>query len=475
MPAPESDAEPSPTGVDHARARQALHARDYDTAQAVLNEALERRPDDSEALCLLALALWRGPGDLQRAAVHLNQARTLRPDDARILSLCASLNLHLGDLDAAVRFAEQAIAAQPAHTPAYVVMSRARPGRVGTAHLANMQLLGRRTELGPKLLRPLHNAIGRVFDAQGDFDAAFHHFTLSNRLASGRYDPALRDARLARAVEFFTPDRVQRRPGWGVDGAGCVFVIGMPRSGSTLVEQLLAAHPETDSCNESDALSDIEAAWLRALPGGRARSGAFEHYLDVDAAKIERSARAYLAATSRQMREPQPRRRIDKRLGNFLFMPLIALLFPDAVVLHTFRHPLDVCLSGYSQGFDGHWYANDLAHLAHFYQNYMAYMRLWAALFPATIRHCRYEDVVGNFEPMARRIVSDVGLPWHDTCAQPHLASRYVSTASAAQVREPVHGARRERWRGYEKHLQPLIAALGGHAQIDRLHREFGK
>ncbi len=473
MPAPEFDTAPGPNGLGHAQARRALQARDYDSAQAILTEALARRPDDTDALCLLALALWRGPGDLQRAAVHLDRARTLRPDDARILSLCASLHLHLGELDSAMQFAEQAVAAEPNHTPAYVVMARARPGRVHPDHLQRMQMLGARPQLGPKALRPLHNAIGRVFDAQGDFDSAFHHFTLSNRLAAGRYAPALRDARLDNARAFFTPERIRRRAGWGIEGAGCVFVIGMLRSGSTLIEQLLAAHPETDSCNETDALSNNEASWLRALPGQQARSGGFEHYLDVDAAKIERSARAYLAATSRQMRTAQPRRRIDKRLGNFLFMPLIALLFPDAVVLHTHRHPLDVCLSCYSQGFDGHVYSNDLIHLAHFYRNYQGYLRLWAGLYPTTIRHCRYEDVVADFEPQARRIVSAVGLAWHDACAQPHLAQRYVNSASAAQVREPVHGTRRERWRGYEKHLQPLIDALGGHAEIERLHREF--
>jgi Sulfotransferase family len=252
-----------------------------------------------------------------------------------------------------------------------------------------------------------------------------------------------------------------------------VFIVGMPRSGSTLIEQALAAHPLTDTCNESDALSRVEAAWLRGASGGPARSGGFDHYLDVDAAKVELAARDYLAATSRQMRKPQPQRRIDKRLGNFLFMPLIALLFPDAVVLHTHRHPLDVCLSCYSQGFDGHWYSNDLAHLAHFYRNYHAYLQLWTKRYPQLIRHWRYDDVVGDFEPAARRLVADVGLPWDDACAQPHRVQRYVNSASAAQVREPVHTARRERWRGYEKHLQPLIDALGGHATIEAMHAEF--
>ena len=278
--------------------------------------------------------------------------------------------------------------------------------------------------------RPLHNAIGRVLDARGEFDAAFGHFVRSNACVDRRYEPALREARLAQAHQTFTPDFFDRQRGSGIEGAGCVFVIGMPRSGSTLLEQVLAAHPLTDTCHESDALSNVEAAWQRALPAQRRDAGYHEPYRTLAADQVARSARDYLAATARQMRKPNPMRRVDKRLGNFLFMPLIALLFPDAVVLHTHRHPLDVCLSCFTQGFDGHWYANDLNHLAHFYLNYMAYMRLWSTLFPTMLAHCRYEDVVADFEPQARRIVRSAGLEWHDACSQPHLASRFVSNGS---------------------------------------------
>ena len=464
----------STTGrTEHAAARAALARRDHAVAQQQLRNALAREPDDTEAMCLLALSFWRGTGDLDGAAAQLASARALRPGDPRILTLSASLNLHLGELDAAVSFAEQAIAAEDQHAPAYVVLARARPRGISDEQLERMRSLANRPDLGVQRLRTLHNAVGRVLDARGDFDAAFGHFVRSNAHVNRRYEPALREMRLQQARHIFTPEYFERHRGPGVAGAGCVFVIGMPRSGSTLLEQVLAAHPQTDTCHESDALGNVEASWQRGRRGQPGEADYFEHYRALSASQIADSAQDYLAATAHQMRKPNPPRRIDKRLGNFLFMPLIALLFPDSVVLHTHRHPLDVCLSCFTQGFDGHWYSNDLNHLAHFYLNYMGYMRLWSALFPTMIEHCRYEDVVADFEPQARRIVRRTGLDWHDACAQPHLASRYVSTASAAQVREPVHAARVERWRHYEKHLQPLIAALGGHASIERLHREF--
>jgi tetratricopeptide (TPR) repeat protein len=457
----------------HAAARAALARRDHDTAQQLLLASLAHQPDDPDARCLLALALWRGPGDLDGAAAQVNSALALRPADPKILTLSASLRLHLGDLNAAAAAAEQAFGVDAQHTAAYVVLARAKPRQVSDAQLQRMRALAEHAELGAKRLRPLHNAIGRVFDARGDYDAAFGHFVRSNAHAADRYQPALRNTRLERARAFFTAQFLDRHRGFGVEGAGCVFVIGMPRSGSTLLEQVLAAHPESDTCHESDALGNIEAAWQRTLPVAQRGSAGFEHYRGLTPERVAGSAHDYLAATARQMRNPSAARRIDKRLGNFLFMPLIALLFPDAAVLHTHRHPLDVCLSCFTQGFDGHWYANDLNHLAHFYLNYMAYMRLWSTLFPEIIRHCRYEDLVLDFEPQARRIVHGVGLAWQDACAMPHLASRYVSTSSAAQVREPVHGTRVERWRHYEKHLQPLIAGLGGYAEIERMHREF--
>ncbi len=460
--------------MPHAAARAALARRDHATAQALLQEALAREPQDADAHCLLALALWHGPADTDGAAAQLRLALTLAPADPRILTLSASLHLHLGEIDAALACTQNALEADPAHAPAYVVLARAKPRGVSDSRLQRMLSLASGAELGAKRLRPLHNAIGRVFDARGEYDAAFDHFTRSNALAPRRYKPQLRDVRLERAQQTFTHDFVARHRGFGIPDAGCVFVVGMPRSGSTLLEQMLAAHPQTDTCNESDALGRVEASWQSALPVQNRDPAHFQHYLGLTPDPVAQSANAYLAHTSRQMRNPHPPRRIDKRLGNFLFMPLVHLLFPDATVLHTQRHPLDVCLSCFTQGFDGHWYANHLNHLAHFYLNYMGYMRLWSSLFPTTIQHCRYEDLVADFELQARAIVQRVGLDWHPGCAQPHLASRYVSTASAAQVREPVHGARVERWRRYEKHLQPLIAGLGGHTAIERLHREFG-
>lgn len=457
----------------HASTRSAIARGEYETARRLLQAALAQRPEDTDAMCLLALALWRGPGEMDGAASQLQRARTLCPADPRILTLSASLVLHLGELEAAVSFAEQALAADIQHAPAYVVLSRSDPRRVNDSQLKCMLSLAQGAGLGPRRLRPLHNAIGRVYDARGEFDAAFGHFERSNALAQGCYQPGLHETRLAQTREFFTPQFFEPHRRLGVRGAGCVFVIGMPRSGSTLVEQMLAAHPQTGTCHESDALNHVEASWRRALPAQPAVSGDFEHYRAIDAGRLAHSARAYLGYTARQMRIASPARRIDKHLSNFLHMPLIALMFPDAVALHTHRHPLDVCLSCFTQGFDGHWYANDLNHLAHFYLTYMDYMRLWSSLFPGLIHHCRYEDIVADFEPQARRIVRGTGLEWHDACAQPHLAGGFVSTASAAQVREPVHQARTQRWRQYEKHLWPLIAALGGHAQIERMHREF--
>lgn len=439
----------------------------------LLNQQLERDPEDIEALCLSALTHWRGPGDLISADALLERARVLQPSHVKVLTLSAELHLHTGKIDSARVFAERAVAIDDRHSTAFVVLARADPRRVNDETLAQMKRLSAPGELEPRRLRYLHNAIGRVLDARGDFDAAFVHFDRSNRHARGAYEPGTREARLKQARSLFTRDYFHRRHSYGLEDAGCVFIVGMPRSGSTLLEQILAAHPETDTCRESDALGDIDRSLHRKMPSEQGAKDYFAHLRGIGEAQVAQAASTYLATTSRQMGGASPRRRIDKRLGNFLHVPLIRLMFPDGVALHVHRHPLDVCLSCFTQDFDGHAYANDLADLAHYYGIYQDYLRLWSDRLGEQVRHCRYETLVGSLEQEARRILGILALDWNGACAEPHRLSRFVSTASAAQVLEPVDTGRVARWRNYARHLEPLVEALGGLQGVERMDREF--
>lgn len=450
-------------------ARESLQERRHQRAVSLLEQILERRPDHVEALCLSALAHWRGTGGNERAEELLERARMLAPGDARVWTLSAELSLRLGQLDAVRVFADFAIGLAPNHASAYVALARADASEIDDDRLKRMKALAADSRLSLTQRRGLWNGVGRVLDARDDVDGAFAAYVESNRLAATRYDRDLRERRLSEARTLFDAAFFERRRGHGVAGAGCVFVIGMPRSGSTLLEQALAAHPDIDSCGESDAMPGLDAALHRTLG-----AAAFcQHIAALDAGASQAAAKAYLAAAERSTRRADAPRRLDKRLSNFLIAPLIRVLLPDAPLLHAHRHPLDLCLSCFVQDFDGHAYANKLEDLAHYYRLYVEYLQMWSERMGEGLRHVRYERLARHPAAELRPIIDLLGVPWDDACARPDLAAGFVNTASAAQVREPAHDRQIGRWRAYERHLGPLINGLGGMAEVERLDRAF--
>jgi tetratricopeptide (TPR) repeat protein len=414
---------------------------------------------------------WQGSFDAEQSASMLRRARGLAPERTGVLTLSAELELHFGNLDAACDYARKALGIDEGAVTAYVVIARASASSVSGEMLQAMIRLAARPELKRGRRRSLLNAIGRVCDALGEYDRAFDYFSRANALSEGQYDRARREASLAQAGSIFDAQFVEVRKSFGSSGTNTIFIIGMPRSGSTLLEQALVAHPRIDSCGESDAVSAINRALFMAASDRVKQKGAFSHLPLLGHDEIVGSARAYLDLTS-AMKKPQRTHQLDKRLSNFLHLPLIGTMFPDARFLHAHRHPLDLCLSCYMQDFDGHFYTNDLGDLAHFYGIYCRYMQLWSGLYGEAIRHCSYERFIASPETETRAALAFAGLEWNEGCAAPHLVERFVATSSAAQVRAPVHGKSVARWRHYEKHLKPLIDGLGGHDAIEKM-RDF--
>ena len=453
-----------------AEVRTALAGKDYVRAKALIDPCLEQGADDVDALCLGALVYWQGAVDAEQSASMLRRARGLAPESAGVLTLSAQLELHFGRLAAACDFAGRALAIDSGAITAYVVLTRALPASVTDEVLQAMIALADRPDLRRARQRHLLNAIGRVFDARADYDRAFDYFSRSNSLAERQYDRSRREAFLAQGTSIFDAKFVEDRKSFGARGSGTVFIIGMPRSGSTLLEQALVAHPLIDSCGESYAVGAINRALYLEASDAAKQTGAFSHLPLLGRDAIARAARAYLDLTSAVLKKPGRTHQLDKRLSNFLHLPLIGAMFPDARFLHAHRHPLDLCLSCYMQDFDEHFYTNDLGDLAHFYGIYRRYMQLWSGLYGEAIRHCSYERFVASPEAETRAALAFAGLSWDEACAAPHAGERFVMTASAAQIRAPVHGGAVGRWRNYEKHLAPLIDGLGGHGAVENLH-----
>ncbi len=294
----------------------------------------------------------------------------------------------------------------------------------------------------------LRYALGKYYDDVGDYAQAFAHYREANRLqASGRrpFDPQALEGLCGRVVEFC---RALGEVPAAASTEAPVFIVGMPRSGTSLLEQMLASHPQIHGAGElrywDRAFATLEAAAREARP-----------------ARLAAAAEGYLAL---QRARSQPRARIiDKMPANFLYAGLIHALFPQARFLHLRRDPRDTCLSMYFQNFPlTNAYANDLGHLAHYYRQYHALAGHWSRELPAAAwLEVPYEDLVAAPESWLRRALGFLGLEWDPRCLQFEATERVVTTASRWQVRQGLNAGSIGRWRHYEAYLGPLMDLPG--------------
>jgi hypothetical protein len=251
----------------------------------------------------------------------------------------------------------------------------------------------------------------------------------------------------------FDADLLRRHAGEGDPSAKPVFIVGMPRSGTSLAEQILASHPEVFGAGE---LNDFEqeAAKL-AQSAGDGSPAAF-----VEAGRMRTLGSAYLARLVAHA--PKADKLVDKMPSNFRFLGLIRLALPNARVIHMRRDPIDTCLSCFSKRFFGQLpWSYDLAELGRYYRAYEASMAHWRTALPERFMiEVRYEDLVADLEGQTRRMLAHIGLDWDPRCLDFHTTERTVCTASAAQVRQPIYRTSIERWRAYEGRLGPLLAEL---------------
>ncbi|MCX8050200.1 MAG: sulfotransferase [Methylohalobius sp.] len=239
-----------------------------------------------------------------------------------------------------------------------------------------------------------------------------------------------------------------------------VFILGMPRSGTSLMEQILSSHPDIYGAGElkymSAALENIEIAGRRIRLGDI--EGAFAY--DLNASYAQRG-KWYVDTLKRLA--PKPYKRIvDKMPGNFNFVGLIHAILPKARIIHSRRHPVETCLSCYRILFsEGQIWSYHLAELGRYYRRYWDLMQHWRTEFPGVMYEVRYEDIVADVEGQARRLIAYLGLEWNDSCLEFYNTDRPVKTASASQVKKPIYTSSVNRWRKYEKYLTPLLEELG--------------
>ena len=308
----------------------------------------------------------------------------------------------------------------------------------------------------------LHFALGKALEDLGEAEPAFRHYAEGNRQRRAQidYDPNDISGHVSRSIAFFTPALFASREGQGCPAPDPIFILGMPRAGSTLIEQILASHPGIEGTME---LPDIPAmAGRLGRRGAKDEASAYpEMVADMSAEELRALGESYLESTRVQRKTDRPYF-IDKMPNNWAHVGLIRLILPNARIIDARRHPLACCFSNYKQHFArGQAFSYDLAELGAYYRDYVTLMAHFDAVQPGKVHRVIHETLVDDPEAEVRRLLDYLGLPFDPACLAFHENARAVRTASSEQVRRPLNREGFDQWRPFEPWLGPLKQALG--------------
>lgn len=395
----------------------------FDEARQCLESALRDNPGEPRLLGVLA-NVYEKLGDQDKAHEILRPLVESRVSEPTVAVVFGNISKHVDRRDEAIQYIEDLL----------------RDTRITSADR-----------------QQLHFVAGKLYEAKKYYDEAFQHYKNANEVVKQSYDPANQVRLVDDLISTYTAEFMAGAPRASVRSDRPVFIVGMPRSGTTLVEQILASHPQVFGAGE---LTDVFGL-MAELPGLLGTKEPHPHCMkQLNQSALDTLAQRYLAHLAAMSADAA--RVTDKLPSNFLLLGFIELLFPQARIIHCLRDPCDTCLSCYFQDFGSrHAYSADLTHLGLYYREYQRLMQHWKKVIRLPFLEIRYEDMVNDQETWSRRLVEFCGLPWDDRCLRFYESGRAVNTASYDQVRRPMYKTSAGRWRRYEKHLEPLITALG--------------
>ncbi|MFI4975764.1 MAG: sulfotransferase [Caulobacterales bacterium] len=367
----------------------------------------------------------------------------------------------------AVAAYRRAIGIAPAFGEAYWSLANLKTFRFSPAETAAMRAQLARADLGDEDRFHLDYALGKALEDAADYAASFEHYAAGAKLRRRGvdYDADETTANLRRARSVFTPAFFAERRGMGCQSPAPIFIVGLPRSGSTLVEQILASHSAVEGTMELPEIVSI----ARTL-GGRERRSEASNYpqvlADLGADELAALGERFLEHTRIQRKSQRPFF-IDKMPNNFLHIGLIQLILPNAKIIDARRHPLGACFSAFKQHFArGQNFSYDLEDLGRYYRDYAELMAHFDEALPGKVHRVFYETLVEDTEAQIRRLLDHCGLPFEAACLRFYENDRAVRTASSEQVRQPIYRDGLDQWRRYEPWLGPLKAALGPVAEV---------
>jgi tetratricopeptide (TPR) repeat protein len=421
-----------------------------------LNEAVRLNPKYIEAWCNLGKA-HEACGQVVEARESYRKAVQLDSSNERArlsLARCEQLG---GAAKQAVTEFRNILARQPDDPRALIGILMADKATPDMPELNLGERTLRNSNLSQTGRSALMHALGKAYNDIGRYEEAIHLIIEAKQLDGKAFDLERWLAWCELTRETFTWQFLAERINFGIDNGLPVFIVGMPRSGTTLTEQIIASHPQAYGAGELPHIGriarivgaktpeqDISILKLQALTPATAAELA-QGYID----RLRQDSAAAARIT-------------DKAPLNLRYLGVISLLFTRAKIIHCTRNVLDTCVSIFMQNFNsGHAYSYDLGNLGHYYRSCAELISHWKQVIPQPILEVNYEETVGDIEHQARRIIDFIGLEWDDACLRFQETQRTVATASHWQVRQPVYKTSVGRWRRYENHLGPLIESLG--------------
>ena len=427
-------------------------------AERTIRELLRIEPENPQNWVALGTVNTR----LLRQADALSayeEAARLNPGEVALRLSIGHIHKTLGHRELCEQAYHACLAIDAGSAEAYWSLADLKNYRFSDSELAALRGLSSQPPADPESESQLHFALGRALEQREEYREAFAHYERGNSLRrrSQSFDIDKFERKTRRVAAFFDAPLFAGRAGAGDHDAAPIFVVGLPRSGSTLVEQILASHSQVEGTMElPNILTQVrELDWLDSQGDGypeTLRSASLE--------RLTALGRRYLEET-RPIRSGRPHF-IDKMPNNFSHIGLIQLILPNATVIDVRRHPMDACFSTYRQYFaQGQSFSYDLADLGRYYRAYLALMDHWDAVLPGKVLHVQYESLVGDPERVIRTMLTHCGLPFEPGCLRFHETRRPVRTASAEQVRQPLYASAIGYWRRFEQELEPLRASLG--------------
>jgi len=439
-------------------ARTLQEKKNLPAARALAEKALLLSPSNVSAHNLLG-GIYTESGFPDKAKLAYSSALKIDSDSIPAFLGLGHLNMEQGDMCQAEESFQHALNLDKDNLGAHIALMQVKKATPDDAHF--MHLISQAESIDSALdakAISLHFALGKGYDDTKQYDLAFNHYKEGCRLKSKTmpYSQVANKASVDNIRQFFSKENIDALRGTGCTSDAPIFVLGMPRSGTTLTEQIIASHPDVHGAGELPDLLQLAnkpndwetAGYPNVLTG-------FSH------SQLTALGEKYV--TGLKERDPSAKHITDKMPANFNCVGLIHLILPNAKIIHVKRNPVDTCLSGFSRSFNKTQpQSYDLSNIGSYYRNYHDLMEHWKNVLPTgSFYEIQYEDLVADTEAQSKALIDYCGLAWDDACLEFHKNKRNIRTASITQVRQPIYKTSIERWRSYESHLGPLFDALG--------------